>query len=183
LIGFAFKLTSCQAGFLKVTRVEFRDHQSNPDPNAPVGEKYFLYLWKDQGGLPNDACGLECGAAVLNPLTINAPGISIQSYNWYDEACPCFTTLGETIYVGTVYETLRPGPSQGGYGSWYVGGQNTTGNAGLGFVNQTGNHGAWQDLNGFGFGWKWGVQGVFGPNCGVVPVQGSTWGTVKSLYQ
>ena len=50
LIGFAFPVMSCQTGVVKRTSVEFRGNAA--------GDLWQLYLWRDQGGFPADACGL-----------------------------------------------------------------------------------------------------------------------------
>jgi hypothetical protein len=65
---------------------------------------------------------------------------------------------------------------------WLVGRNNAPVGAGFGYGNLTGNHGDWQDLSGFGYGNRWAVENVIGPSCGTVPVEPTTWGAVKSLY-
>ena len=51
LIGFAFKLVSCEAAFVKKVGIHFQV--------ADAGDQYRHYLWRNLGGIPNDACGLE----------------------------------------------------------------------------------------------------------------------------
>lgn len=170
LIGFAFPVSSCQDGFVKTTRVQFNQ--------AEVGDQWRLYLWRDSGGLPLDACGLECGVA-NNPLTIPVPGPTVQSYDWITAQCPCLVFQGERLHIGVVYVN-GPGPQSF---DWAVGRNSFPSGAGFAFGNLNGVHGNWQDLNSFGFGNKWGVENQIGPECGVVPVDASTWGQVKSLYR
>lgn len=167
LVGFAFPLLSCQDGFVKTTRVQFNV--------AEASDRFQLYLWRDQGGLPIDACGLECGVAT-NPLTIGAAGPTVRSYSWVSQQCPCLTFNTERLHVGVVYVNGTT-PAD-----WSVGRNNAPVGAGFGYGNLTGNHGDWADLNGFGYGNRWGVENVIGPSCGTVPVEETTWGTVKSLY-
>lgn len=169
LIGFAFPLVSCQDGFVKTTRVQFNI--------AEATDLFHLYLWREQGGLPIDACGLECGVAVGNPLTIGAAGPTVRSFNWVAQQCPCLTFNGERLLVGVVYVNGTT-PAD-----WLVGRNNAPVGAGFGYANLTGNHGDWQDLSGFGYGNRWGVENVIGPECGTVPVEPTTWGVVKSLYE
>ena len=168
LIGFAFPLSSCQDGFVKTTRVQFF--------TAEASDLFQLYIWRDQGGIPIDACGLECGVAA-NPLTIGAAGPTVRSYNWVNLQCPCLTFNTERLHVGVVYVNGAT-PAD-----WTLGRNNAPVGAGFAYANLTGNHGDWQDLNGFGFGNRWGVENVIGPECGTVPVEPTTWGVVKSLYE
>ncbi len=169
LIGFSFPVASCQDGFVKTTSVQFN--------TAGANDQFHLYLWREQGGLPLDACGLECGVAAGNPLTIGAPGPTVRSHDWIPQQCPCLTFQGERVHIGVVYQEVTVA------GNWFVGRNNTPGFIAHGYGNLTGNHGEWQDLNDFGFGNRWGVENIIGVECGVVPVEETTWGTVKSLYE
>lgn len=167
LAGFSFPVNACQQGFVKTTEVVFRQ--------AQVGDQWRHYLWRDQGGVPIDACGMECGLA-NNPLTIDADGQSVQVYDWIPDFCPCVVIDQEKIHIGVVYANVTAPPD------WAVGRNNFPVGAGKGLVNQTGDHGDWQDLNDFGFGNNWGVDLIIGTECSVVPVESTSWGTLKSLY-
>ena len=97
LIGFAFPVSSCQDGFVKTTKVQFNQ--------AEAGDLWRLYLWRDSGGLPLDACGLECGVA-NNPLTISVNGPTVQSYDWITSQCPCLVFQGERIVLSFYHRRL-----------------------------------------------------------------------------
>lgn len=168
LIGMAFPVVSCQDGFVKTTKVQFNV--------ADAGDLWQLYLWRAQGGIPLDACGLECGVAA-NPLALPAAGPVVYTYDWTGQQCPCLTFNGERIHIGTVYVNGMTPPD------WFVGRENSPFGAGFGYGNLTGNHGDWQDLNNFGFGNHWGVENIIGTECGTTPVEPTTWGTVKTLYE
>ncbi len=168
LIGFAFPVVSCQDGFVKTTRVQFNI--------ADAGDLWQLYLWREQGGIPLDACGLECGVAT--PLTIPAVGPVVVSHDWTQQQCPCLTFNGERIHIGTVYVNVALTVAD-----WYVGRENSPFGAGFGYGNLSGDHDDWQDLDLFGFGNHWGVENIIGTECGTVPVESTTWGTVKTLYE
>jgi len=167
LIGFAFALNSCMNAAVERVKVQFQI--------AQAGDQWHHYLWRDQGGLPNDACGLECGAATNLMITANGP--TIQTYDWEESACPCELVNGERFYVGVIYANVTT-PAD-----WAVGRNNIPVGAGNGFRNTTGNHGAWVELSTVGFGNRFAVEAVIGPDCGLVPVDPSTWGAVKSIYQ
>ncbi len=169
LIGFAFKLTACQAAFVENTQVHFQTGQA--------GDQYHLYLWRNLGGIPNDACGLECGVAAGNPLTIASAPPTVETFLWSGQACPCELANGETFYVGVVYATVTS-PAD-----WAIGRNNVPVGAGNGFWNTTGNHGAWVELSTVGFANRFGVQAVIGPDCGQVPVDETTWGIIKNIYR
>lgn len=96
LVGFAWALASCQDGWVVETRVLFAGDVVEP------GDEWQLYLWRDLGGIPFDACGLECGVA-NNPLTMSAGAPGWESYDWTIQYCPCITFAQETLYIGTVY--------------------------------------------------------------------------------
>ena len=169
LIGFSFPLSMCQDGFVKTTRVHFN--------RAEAGDLWRLYLWRDNAGLPVDACGLECGVA-LNPRTITVNGPTVQEYDWILDQCPCLVFQGERLHVGVVYVN-GPAPQ---LSDWTVGRNSFPVGMGFAYGNTTGNHGAWADMASFGFGNRWGVSSTIGPECGVIAVEPSTWGKVKSLY-
>jgi hypothetical protein len=149
---------SCQTGGVKSTSVGF----FIPSPPGPPG-RWQLYLWRDQGGLPNDACGLECAVAA-NPLTIPVGQVSVQTYDWVPQNCPCQTTIGERIHIGAVYVDVTPTPTD-----WYVTRDNTQPSVpGRNWINLSGNHGGWQDLHTLGggpFAHPHAVQNVIGTDC------------------
>lgn len=167
LIGFAFRLTPCQPVYVKRVDIQFQV--------AQAGDQYHHYLWRDFGGIPNDACGLECGVAD-NPVTITANGPTLQTYQWSEQGICCELPNNETFYVGVVYANVT-NPAD-----WRIGRNNVPGFVGNGFRNTTGNHGDWVELSTVGFGNRFGIQAFMGPEC-IVPVEDTTWGLVKSLYQ
>jgi hypothetical protein len=173
--GFAFALQTCQDGFLTQTSVYFTGS------NTQAGDMWHCYVWRDLGGLPADACGMECAVSTFE--TITGPDVW-TTVDWSTQACPCVSFNSEQLWVGTVYELVDL-QSPGGPGpDWYVGRDSTpTGIAGTGFGNLSGAHGDWQDLNDFGYGHYWGVENVFDIECGGVPVEPSTWGATKALYR
>lgn len=173
LIGFAFPVLSCQKGMVKRTSVEFRGHAA--------GDLWQLYLWRDQGGIPVDACGLECAVA-SNPLGMADAGPTVETYDWRNQDCPCSTFDSEKIYIGVVYVNVSSPPD------WMVGRENAAAGPGWGYVNLSGRHGDWDDLHPLGFGNKWGVENIIGSECGGSTSVGEgliegTWGAVKSLYR
>jgi hypothetical protein len=167
LAGFSFPVIACQEGFVKTTNVVFSQ--------AQVGDQWQLYLWRDQGGFPLDACGMECAVA-NNPLTIDADGQSEQTYDWIPDFCPCVVIDQERIHIGVVYVNMIAPPD------WFIGRNNFPRGPGFAYSNQTGNHGDWADMNDFGFGNWWGVELVIGTECSIVPVEPTSWGVLKSLY-
>ena len=166
LVGMAFALASCQDGWVVQTNIEFKI--------ADGGEGWHLYLWRDLGGIPFDACGLEC--AVATGLTTPV-GPAWYAADWTAAACPCVTFNQEILYVGTIYVDGVTPPD------WFVGREDVPGFAGLGFGNLSGNHGDWADLNDFGYGNKWGVENIIDTDCSGVPVEPSSWGAMKNLYR
>jgi hypothetical protein len=166
LIGFAFKLVSCQSALVERTRVQFQI--------ADAGDQWHHYLWRDQAGLPNDACGLEC--AVATNLTISVNGPTLQTFDW-PQPCACEVVNGEAFYVGVVYANVT-NPAD-----WRIGRNNVPVGPGNGFRNTTGNHGAWVELSTVGFANRFAVEATIGPDCGLIPVEGTSWGAVKNLYQ
>jgi hypothetical protein len=169
LIGFAFRLTACQSAFIEEVAIQFQI--------AQVGDQYHHYLWRDVGGLPNDACGMECGVAVGNPVAITANGPTIQRFPWDHQGCPCEVQSGERFYVGVIYANVTS-PAD-----WQIARNNIPIGAGNGFWNTTGNHGAWVELSTVGFGNRFAVEALIGPDCGLVPADEATWGTIKNLYR
>ncbi|MGD8394987.1 MAG: hypothetical protein PVF43_05895, partial [Candidatus Eiseniibacteriota bacterium] len=175
-------LVSCGAGFVKYTDVEFN--------RADIGDAWQLYLWRDLGGLPNDACGLECAVAAGNPLTIQSDGPTWESYSWAAEGCPCQATSGERLWVGIVYVQV-----ESGIPDWYVGRQEEPGGyVDHGYANVYGAHGDWGDLvdlAGPEFGNLWGVQYAVSTDCspttsipsGDGEIRESSWGRVRTLYR
>jgi hypothetical protein len=169
LIGLGFPVASCQDGFLKTTNIQFNI--------ADATDMFHLYIWREQGGLPIDTCGLECGVAAGNPLQVGAVGPTVRSFSWIPQQCPCLTFTSERLWIGAVYVNGVTPPD------WFIGRENSPFGAGFGYGNLTGNHGDWQDLNNFGFGNHWGVENIISTECGQVAVEPATWGVVKSLYE
>lgn len=165
LIGFAFPLASCMAGCMKSVSFEFNI--------ADAGDEYHYYLWRSLGGEPNDACGLEAFSA-LNRTLGAGPYVDTVVFGPADVV---LVDDGERLLHGAVYVTGRV-PAD-----WFIGRENTGGLADKAFGNLSGNHGDWADLNGFGFGNRWGVSHVIKSDCGATPVEPSTWGSVKALYR
>jgi hypothetical protein len=167
LNGFAMTLSSCQDGWVVTTNVMFNV--------ADGGEVYHLYLWRDLGGIPYDACGLECAYAC--DKVIGAAGPTWESHDWTGAGCPCVTFSQELLYVGVTYVTISTPPD------FYVGREDSPGHIGMAYGNLSGNHGDWTDLNDFGYGNLWGVENIIDTECGGVPVESSNWGSVKALYR
>ncbi len=168
LVGFAMALESCQDGWVMSTSVAF--------DLADQGDQWHLYLWRDLGGMPYDACGMECATAMN--LSLSSAGPVWETHDWSPAACPCATYAGETLYVGAVYVN---GSSPA---DWYVGYDDRVGGqSGRAFGNLSGAHGDWPDLNSYGYGFAWGVENVVDSDCGSVPVEASSWGAVKNLYR
>jgi hypothetical protein len=169
LVGMSFALETCQDGFLIQSNVYFSGSTTTP------GDMWHCYVWRDLGGIPADACGMEC--AVAYDLTIDGPDVW-TTVDWTGQACPCVSFAGEQLYLGTIYVNGETPPD------WYVARDSApAGIVGTGFGNLTGNHGDWADLNDFGYGMYWGVENVFDIECGGVPVEPSTWGATKALYR
>lgn len=182
MVGFSLPVVSCQTGAVKNTSIGF----FIPNPPGPPG-RYHLYLWRDQGGLPNDACGLECAVAPGNPQTIPVAGVSTQTFDWFPLGCPCHTTAGERIHIGAVFAEITPAPAD-----WNVTRDTTQPSApGRAYINLSGNHGGWNDLHGFGppgpYAHPYLVQNVISTDCGttnncVYPPAGpdtfDSWATV-----
>ena len=165
--GFAFALVSCQDGWV---------NQSNLQVNVgDGGEPYHAYVWRDLGGIPFDACGMEC--AIDCDRTVAGVPPVWEVIDWTGAACPCVTFNGEILYVGVTYGHITTPPD------FFIGRQNTPGNVGTGYGNLSGNHGEWDDLNDFGFGNLWGAENVIDIECGGVPVEPSSWGAMKNLYR
>jgi hypothetical protein len=154
-VGFAFPLPACGPGAVKATRVQFL---------ADAGDTYHLYLWRDLGGVPEDACGLEC-ARTPAPAIISTGGPSVQTYDWTNLNCPCRLDDCGNLYVGVVYTVISDPPD------WHVGFETLGTVPDLGLVNLTGSHGDWRDLIDYGHGHRWGVENVIGSDCGPVPVE------------
>jgi len=145
LVGFALALESCQSGWVMSTSVAFNA--------AEQDDQWHLYLWRDLGGLPYDACGMECATAMN--LSISQAGPVWETHDWSAAACPCATFAGETLYVGAVYVNGST-PAD-----WYLAyDDSVAGMVGKAFGNLSGAHGDWPDLVSFGYGHTWGVENV-----------------------
>lgn len=165
LRGFALLLEGCMAGCLRQVRIGFRI--------ADAGDTYHYVLWRDAGGRPNDACGLAAFEAPWRQLAADGPleeTIELDGETVLVEE-------GERLYHGVLYAQLADPPD------WYIGRQAVAGLAGMAYVNLSGGHGAWVDLDEFGFGSRWDVAHVITSACGATPVMARTWGAVKALYR
>ncbi len=150
LIGMAFAVEACSAGVVTATRIRFE--QADP------GDQYHLYLWRDAGGIPDDACGSEC-AKVLD-VTIPEAGPVVHEYvSFVSAGCPCEVTEGERLYVGVIYVNGTV-PAD-----WSIGREGVTGIPGNAYVNLSGEHGSWTDLNDLGFGDRWAVELTISTEC------------------
>jgi hypothetical protein len=166
LTGFAFVLNGCRNGGIGEVALFFAT--ANP------GDEFFLFVWRDFGGLPNDACGLAAFGA-LEFVKTEGPFFSI--YDLCDFAIPIADD--ERIFIGVVYRAILEV-----FGAdWYFGRNTTPGFSDRGYVNLSGTQGTWQDLNALGFGNRWGVVMTNLSTCGPLPVEPTTWGAVKALLR
>lgn len=166
LIGLSYKVTSCGDGFVTTSRVRF--NIANP------GELYYHAIYRDGGGIPFDACGMECGVANGGAmLSIVGTGPTWETYDWTADGCPCLTFSGEALFTSYIYSVA----------SWFIARDAGVVVQGEAFGNLSGNHGDWQDLFNFGFGNPYAVEYDVSDQCGGVPVEPSTWGAMKNLYK
>jgi hypothetical protein len=167
LVGFALKVTSCAEGVVVRTDLLFTLSEQ---------DSFNVYLWHDDGGLPQDACGLECALAD-NPQVIMHSAPAWQSIDWTATGCDCSLAEGEPVFVGVVYVNGRTPPD------WFLARDTTANVPGISLYNTSagGAHGAWVDLADVGLGSPFGVRNVIGSSCEPCsPVQATSWGRIKT---
>lgn len=178
LEGFAFPLTSCGDGF--VVQSDITMDQRDGDAHNAL---YHNYIWRDMGGIPNDACGMECAVATnlaIPPLNDHTN----QTHDWTAAGCPCITFNGERLHQGVVFELIRPatlGPD------FFVSFDDQPAVPDLDrcLVNLSATHGDWVDINGLAsqFARPYHVAITIDEMCDGTPVEASTWGAMKNLYR
>jgi hypothetical protein len=166
LTGFAFVLHGCMNGGIGEIALHFA--------TAEAGDEFFLYVWRDLGGVPNDACGLAAFGA-LEFVKSEGPFFSI--YDICDFGVPIADD--ERIFVGVIYRVVTKvfGPD------WFFGRNTTPGFPDHAYVNLSGQQGDWEDLAGLGLDNRWGVVMTNLSTCGPLPVEPSSWGAVKALLR
>lgn len=169
LTGFDFVLRGCQAGLIGEIALHFRI--------AEIGDPFYLFVWRDLGGLPSDACGLAPYGAYHN---VQVDGGLFSIYDLCDEMLPI--AEGERIHIGVVYRFLSKvfGPD------WYMGRNSATGYPDHAYVNLSGASGDWVDLATQGngeLGNRWGVFMTNLAQCGPADITPATWGAIKALWQ
>ncbi len=166
LTGFAFVVNGCLDGGIGEIALCFA--------TAPIGDTFYLFVWRSVGGLPNDACGLAAYGA-RQVLQTEFPSFSV--YDICDRQVPIAD--GERVFVGVVYRVVAQifGPH------WFMARNAEDGFADLGYINQTGADGDWVDMNtlGLGIGNRWGVIMTNLTTCAPAPVEETSWGAVKAL--
>ncbi len=166
LTGFAFVLRGCLTGGIGEIALHFRV--------AEIGDPFYLFIWRDLGGLPSDACGLAAYGAYHN---IQVEGGLWSIYDLCSEMIPIAD--GERIHVGVVYRFLSNvfGPD------WYIGRSSAPGFPDHAYVNLSGAQGDWVDLAAQGYANRWGVSMTNLTGCGPADITTSTWGAIKAMWQ
>lgn len=166
LIGFAFVLRGCMDGGIGDVALNFRI--------ADIGDPFYLFIWRDLGGLPNDACGLAAYGAIHY---VQVDDVLFSVYNICNAAVPIAD--GERFFVGVVYHRITElfGPD------WFIGRNVTPGFPDRAYINLSGQHGDWMDLHNIGLGNRWGIIMNILTDCGPVSVEPSSWGAVKALWR
>ena len=166
LIGFAFVLNGCMNGGIGEIALRFQ--------TAETGDEFFLFVWRDFGGLPNDACGLAA-FGMFEFVKIEGPFFSI--YDICDFSVPIADD--ERIFIGVIYRHITKL-----FGAdWFFGRNNTPGFTDRAYVNLSGLQGDWEDLANLGFDNRWGVVMTNLSTCGTVAVEPTTWGAVKAILR
>ncbi len=166
LKGFAFPLIACQSGGLNQVFLSFWQ--------AEIGDNFFLYVWRDTAGRPNDACEATPYVALEQ---VNGKGAFFSTHSVCDGAV--HVEAGERFYIGVVYRALNNvfGPD------WTVGHNSTSGFIDRGYVNLSGNHGDWVDLAAHGFDHEWGVFVSISGDCGPTALQSESWGQIRAHWR
>lgn len=166
LTGFAFVLHGCMNGGIGEIALLFQI--------ADIGDEFFLFVWRDFGGLPNDACGLAPFGA-LEFVKTKGPFFSI--YDICDFAVPIADD--ERIFVGVIYRHI----SEVFGADWFFGRNDTPGFTDRAYVNLSGNQGDWEDLAVHGLDNRWGIVMTNLSTCGPLAVEQTSWGAVKAILR
>ena len=135
------------------------------------GGTWHMRIYTDQ------THGIEHVTLSKGDLSTDAPGPVIASHSWVEADDCCMVSDNELVHVGVVYVESATPPD------WFLGRQDSPEGSGLGFVNMSGTHGDWVDLETMGFGNRWAIENVINDACGPVPVESGSWGAVKHLYR
>jgi hypothetical protein len=147
LVGFGFPLdNTVEDGLITAVKVWFRQ-LSQPDLTTNI------YIWREDGGLPVDACGSELFKLIETPI----PGA--ETYSVFEVSPPVPMSVGERLWIGVVYPYTAPAIP-----NWYIGSDgDVPSQTGRAFANVSGDHLDWFDLDDFGWGLCYSVRLVLDP--------------------